>query len=78
MPAGAVYVGRPTRWGNPWRVFQVAGKRAHWRSYWMVQDQVRNWYPSSQAVAQRFAVWKFRRWIRDNEFAQRRLELANK
>lgn len=20
MPEGAVYVGRPTRWGNPWRV----------------------------------------------------------
>lgn len=20
MPAGAVYVGRPTEWGNPWRV----------------------------------------------------------
>ena len=20
MPAGAVYVGRPTRWGNPWKV----------------------------------------------------------
>lgn len=20
MPAGAVYVGRPSRWGNPWRV----------------------------------------------------------
>jgi hypothetical protein len=20
MPPGAIYVGRPTRWGNPWRV----------------------------------------------------------
>ena len=20
MPEGAIYVGRPTRWGNPWRV----------------------------------------------------------
>lgn len=20
MPAGAIYVGRPTRWGNPWRI----------------------------------------------------------
>lgn len=23
MPAGAVYVGRPTHWGNPWRVGDV-------------------------------------------------------
>lgn len=23
MPEGAVYVGRPTRWGNPWRVVPV-------------------------------------------------------
>lgn len=22
MPPGAVYVGRPTRWGNPWRIGQ--------------------------------------------------------
>jgi hypothetical protein len=24
MPAGVVYVGRPSRWGNPWRVEQLA------------------------------------------------------
>jgi hypothetical protein len=24
MPAGAVYVGRPTKWGNPWTVGLVA------------------------------------------------------
>ncbi|GLZ09607.1 hypothetical protein Acsp03_70730 [Actinomadura sp. NBRC 104412] len=23
MPEGAVYVGRPTRWGNPWRIVPV-------------------------------------------------------
>ena len=21
MPAGAIYVGRPTKWGNPWRIY---------------------------------------------------------
>lgn len=25
MPEGAVYVGRPTDWGNPWRVGEVIG-----------------------------------------------------
>lgn len=25
MPEGAVYVGRPTRWGNPWRAEVVQG-----------------------------------------------------
>lgn len=28
MPAGAVYVGRPTRWGNPWRVEQLGAVEA--------------------------------------------------
>jgi hypothetical protein len=25
MPEGAVYVGRPTKWGNPWRVGGAVG-----------------------------------------------------
>ena len=25
MPAGAVYVGRPSRWGNPWKAEMVDG-----------------------------------------------------
>lgn len=25
LPAGAVYVGRPTKWGNPWKVELVQG-----------------------------------------------------
>lgn len=74
MPDGAVYVGRPTGWGNPWRIrFIKAGRLG--ANYWMVQDDRRNWYPSSKAVAQRFAVFKFRRWLRDNDFAQRRLRI---
>ena len=27
MPPGAVYVGRPTKWGNPWRPVTIAGGR---------------------------------------------------
>ena len=26
MPAGAVYVGRPSRWGNPWRIGKGRGE----------------------------------------------------
>ncbi len=28
MPPGAVYVGRPTRWGNPWRVEDLGAAEA--------------------------------------------------
>jgi hypothetical protein len=28
MPAGVVYVGRPTRWGNPWRVEEIGAAEA--------------------------------------------------
>lgn len=74
MPEGAVYVGRPTKWGNPWRVRYI-GPSEHFRTgYWIVQDHRRTWYPSSRRVAQRFAVWKFRRWAR-NQFVRRRLPL---
>lgn len=30
MPANAVYVGRPTRWGNPYRLGQVVHRGNSW------------------------------------------------
>ncbi len=69
MPDGAIYVGRPTKWGNVWQLRRDSFG-------WMVQDTVRNWYPSSERVARRFAVWKFRKWMR-GEFAQRRLAVKD-
>lgn len=65
----AVNVARPSKWGNPWRVVDC-GKYG-----WLVQDTVRNWYPSSEAVAFRFAVTKYRRWLRTSEFARRHIDL---
>ena len=53
---------------NPWRVFETPPYG------WCVQDARRNWYPSSEQVARRFAAWMFRRWLRDSELAQRLLE----
>lgn len=32
MPAGAIYVGRPTKWGNPFRAFQASNGK------WFVVD----------------------------------------
>ncbi len=77
MPEGAIYVGRPTRRGNPWRVYRVPATPGipGSTSYWMVRNDRRNWYPSSERVARRFAVAKFRRWLVDNEFARRLLNL---
>lgn len=47
MPTGAVYVGRPTTWGNPW---SPAG-------YWDAG------YPGSPAVAAAACVEQFRAWL---------------
>lgn len=69
MPPGAVYVGRPTIWGNPWRVVDCG------RHGIVVQDSVRNWYPSSHAVGHRFAVVQFRRWLNRSDFAKRLLRV---
>ncbi|MGI5155797.1 DUF4326 domain-containing protein [Microbispora sp. CA-102843] len=30
MPEGAVYVGRPTKWGNPWRIVPVRDNGFPW------------------------------------------------
>lgn len=40
MPEGAVYVGRPTRWGNPWK----AGDRFAYAS-WVTVGDPRYGYP---------------------------------
>ena len=75
MPPGAVYVGRPSKRGNPWRV-KYEGKL----NGWVVIGPEFLAYPtrhycSSERVARRFAVWKFRRWAR-SDFARKRLDLV--
>lgn len=77
MPPNTVYVGRPTRYSNPWRIRHIGRTGKFLGAYWMVQDMTRNWYPSSRAVAQRFAVWMFRRWLRRNPFAQRLVQVED-
>ncbi len=74
MPPGASYVGRPSRRGNPWTV-QHEGRFNAWTvldPIWIPWPQ--RFYCSSERVALRFAVWKFRRWAR-SELASRRLDV---
>lgn len=42
MPAGAVYVGRPTIWGNPWRAFSQSEARHAVEQYrkWLAGERV--------------------------------------
>lgn len=47
MPEGAVYVGRPTKWGNPWTL----------AAYWDTG------YSGSAAVAAEACVEMFRAWL---------------
>lgn len=37
MPPNAVYVGRPTRWGNPWRVDDDLGRALLWDAATVVE-----------------------------------------
>ena len=40
MPEGAVYVGRPTKWGNPFSVFRGNYQRAVGQyRYWLMADE---------------------------------------
>lgn len=74
MPEGAVYVGRPTKWGNPWTVING------YKQGWLVYDD-RDRYglaPSgstsggfiaaykTRAEAQSDAVRRYRKWLRSS------------
>ena len=56
MPEGAVYVGRPSKWGNPYPVDCVVSAR--------VMGRVRQWTVESR----REAVALFRRWLDRDPF----------
>lgn len=43
MPEGAVYVGRPSRWGNPWRLGSLNIAHQPDGSAWTAEDVTR-WY----------------------------------
>lgn len=68
MPEGAIYVGRPTKWGNPFAVVQMApvmGLKSAQPTWAVVGGDVIVRFDSKDlAVAN--AVDRFRRWLRQN------------
>ena len=59
MPAGAVYVGRPTRWGNPWRAEVVDGVG------WCCTDTRIDMCAEARDAADAHAVatYRYRAWL---------------
>lgn len=55
MPANTVYVGRPSRWGNPWSADHHTGKRHH--------GDLPCIETTDYASTPEEAVKKFRKWI---------------
>ena len=58
MPAGAVYVGRPTRWGNPWPVGEhgPAEAVARYRA-WLLADPFRAAAARAELAGCDLACW---------------------
>jgi hypothetical protein len=75
MPPGAVYVGRPTRWGN---VYTVEPSSREWLAQSNVAPGI--CFSTSLAGATRFAVDAFRRYVSRNGDlrAEIRAELGGK
>jgi hypothetical protein len=47
MPDGAVYVGRPTKWGNPARIgdsFAERDEQGYWRGKKMTREDAMAWF----------------------------------
>lgn len=45
LPAGAVYVGRPTKWGNPWTIEEALASGLFKPEYcrWVCVEEYRGW-----------------------------------
>ena len=64
MPEGAVYVGRPSVWGNPFLVVRAPSRRGGPLDMWGVQfggQLLVRW--DTRALAAEEAVDRFRRWL---------------
>lgn len=53
MPEGTVYVGRPSRWGNPWTTAQM---RAEFGYYFTNEN-------GGDAALKRYALQDYRTWL---------------
>lgn len=82
-PENAIYVGRGSRWGNPFALAPAASQRGGLLDAWAVEYRGRKlarWDTSAAARAD--AADRFARWIRDPDQAQlveaARAELAGR
>ncbi|MFA5712348.1 DUF4326 domain-containing protein [Mycolicibacterium sp.] len=86
MPEGAVYVGRPSRWGNPYAIGREGNAGAPRWDSWIVVDTNAEYHPRVAAfdtetearadAVNRFAMWLLaapRLWIAQTELAGRDL-----
>lgn len=71
LPAGAISVARPGRWGNPFRISHEAGN-ALW---WVMVDRNRGIPFSTESAARRSAVTMFRQGLAAEQIDQARREL---
>lgn len=70
MPEGAVYVGRPGKWGNPFIVYAEEV---------VVHDDGRDWYQSLESGgARKCAVDLYREWLPERLRYHARIELAGR
>ena len=51
MPENTVYVGRPTKWGNPFKVGDKNGKGIVLKTPSMVVEEYRRWLESDTSLA---------------------------
>lgn len=64
MPENAVYVGRPTKWGNPFRVVREAGVGWSLRG---VEEESGEWTGTGRELAIIYATSLFRSALRNGE-----------
>ena len=75
MPPNTVYVGRPSKWGNPYLIVEERGKWAGYGGWAVYRNDIllRGYYQDKQKAAQ-VAVEEYRAWITDEDFDQWQLE----
>jgi hypothetical protein len=71
-PAGAVYVGRPTRFGNPARILPAGDHRNGLIVQWGTNGGIVGTWPADGLDARRYATELYRNWITQPEQADTR------
>lgn len=71
-PLGAVYVGRPTRFGNPARIYPADDVNSGLLVQWGHDGGVVGTWPADGRDARRFATELYRNWINQPEQADTR------